>query len=135
MCCNAAVTIREYSCRSSSFSLEAHGNSGCCAKTGADRAGEIHPSATGTAGSQPRLSRRADRRGRYGRLRKKHAIVFAEALAGDRGLPATFHRMEFVSARKICDAAGQTAAITHANFTSGDEFHSRSEEHTSELQS
>src|SRR5438874_1351141 len=113
MCCNAAVTIREYSCRSSSFSLEAHGNSGCCAKTGADRAGEIHPSATGTAGSQPRLSRRADRRGRYGRLRKKHAIVFAEALAGDRGLPATFHRMEFVSARKICDEAGMDLGMSY----------------------
>src|SRR6184192_1593286 len=118
MCCNAAVTIREYSCRSSSFSLEAHGNSGCCAKTGADRAGEIHPSATGTAGSQPRLSRRADRRGRYGRLRKKHAIVFAEALAGDRGLPATFHQWNSSPLVKFATRRGkQRRLLTPTTFS------------------
>src|SRR5438034_71797 len=99
MCCNAAVTIGAYSCRLNRFSFEAHGNAGCSAKTGTDRAGQVHPSAARAPGSEPRLSRRVNRGGGHGWLRKKHAAVFAEALAGNRRLPVALHGMEFLAVR------------------------------------
>src|SRR5215472_14553043 len=116
MWCNAAVTIGAYSYRLNRFSFEAHGNSGCGAKTGADRAGQIHPSAAGAADSEPRLSRRVNRGRGHGRLRKKHAVVFAEALAGNRRLPVALYGMEFLAPGKVGDAARQAAPLAYPDY-------------------
>src|SRR5882672_4175893 len=83
-------------------------------KTAADRAGEIHTSATGAAGAEPCVSGRTHRGGRHRRFGEKHAALFAEALAGNWRLPAAFHGMEFFAAREIGNAAGETAAVADA---------------------
>ena len=80
---------------------------------------EISICGTASAGTrgcgQAPVSRRAGGRRRHRRLGKKHAALSAEALAGNRRLPDSFHGVEFVAAGEIGDAARETAAAADAD--------------------
>src|SRR5207302_1839208 len=65
--------------------------------------------------SQPRVSGRIDRGGRNGWVGQEHAALFAEAVAGNRRIPAAFYGVEFLAAGEICDAARETAAFADAD--------------------
>src|SRR6266404_5070258 len=84
-------------------------------KGAAERAGKIHPSATGQAGSQPLLPGSFDCSGRNGRFGQEHSTLFVEAVAGNRRIPASFHGMEFIAAGEIGDATRKTAAVADSN--------------------
>src|SRR5258708_23355058 len=97
---------------------EFDGKPGRRTKAAAHGTHEIHTASTGAAGAEPRLSRCVDCCRRDRRFRQKHATLSAEALAGIRGLPPAFHRVEFLAAGEIGDAARQAAAVvdTHDAF-------------------
>src|SRR6266481_1736021 len=66
---------------------------------------------TEPADSQPRVSGRTDCGGRDGWVGQEHAALFAQAVAGNRRIPAAFHGVEFVAAGEIRDATREAAAV------------------------
>src|SRR4029077_5395508 len=88
-------------------------------ESASSRRRQIHFAATRTSGTQPGVSRSADRRRGNRRLRQEHAVVFAEALARNWRVPLAFHGVELFAAREVRDASRKAAAIadSHHVFT------------------